>query len=178
MSSGIFLRMAGIRPDLAEALRQPFMLSGTAILLITCGLSTSLLLRLTRPEASMRCCVMAFLVLVVTTISVWAAAMLITDAVTDHAEVDMGQVVEAILSVLMLSIVPAFTSVNLSKRGATSCPGVSAALAGLTSSTGAAAGYSLHSSISDPAIFFLCTGLAILTVTAATVRFGVKSLRW
>ena len=96
LSSGIFLHMAGVRPNLADALRQPFRLLGTALLLIACGLSTSLLLRLTRPEAPMRFFVMAFPALVVTTNSVEAAATLISDPVAGHAEVDLRQAVEAI----------------------------------------------------------------------------------
>lgn len=176
--TGLFLGTLGLRHDLAWAWTNPVVPFKTVLPLVTFALSGALLLRLTRPEARVGWTPAGYLLPGVVALLLWVGAFASRASAERFAEVGVKSLAECLGCILLLSIVPTVVALWAIRRGASSNPGLSAALAGLTSATGATTGYSLFCTRDNPLFFVTWYGAAILIVTLAASWFGRKSLSW
>ncbi len=174
----LFLGVKGVRPDLALAWANPVVPFKTFLPLVVCLLSASLALRLSRPEATLGRLPLAFILPGGIALALWIGTFLLRAPEARFAEVGPEELAECLGIIPLLSIVPTIASLRLLRRGASTSPGVSAMLAGLTSASGAAAGYSLFCTRDNPLFFVTWYGVAILIVTLIATRFGKKALSW
>ena len=145
---------------------------------MTCALSVTLLLRLTRPEARLGLIPLAYALPVGLAAALWIGAFVLRVPDQRFAEVGMASLAECLGGVLTLSAVPAIAALRILRKGATSHPRLSAALAGLTAASGAAAGYSLFCTRDNPLFFVTWYGLGIVIVTLLAARYGKPLLEW
>ncbi|MBI1171011.1 DUF1109 family protein [bacterium] len=174
----VYLCVLGMRPDLSPAWSNPVVPFKTVLPLLICGLSLTLLLRLARPEARPGLLPIGYIVPVASAVALWVGAYILRAPADRFAEVGMGSVAECMGGVLSLSAVPSLVALRALRRGASTQPGLSATLAGLTASSGAAAGYSLFCTRDNPLFFVTWYGIAILVVTLLTARYGKRMLSW
>ncbi len=174
----LFLLVLGPRPDLIAAWSNPAVIVKTILPLGTVGLSLPLLLRLARPEARAGATGWLLVAPAIAALVLWAGAFALRAPAGRFAEVSPASLAECLGSILLLSVVPAVVILRILRRGATSQPRLSAALAGLTASAGATAGYSLFCTQDNPLFFITWYGVAILAVTVACAAFGERILRW
>ena len=151
----LFLGTLGLRHDLALAWTNPVVPFKTLLPLVTCALSATLLLHLIRPEARPGLAPVGYLLPGAIALSLWIAAFAIRAPTERFAEVGVKSLAECLASILLLSIVPTFVALRAVRRGASTNPGLSAALAGLTSATCAATGYSLFCTRDNPLFFVI-----------------------
>ncbi|MGV8985633.1 MAG: NrsF family protein [Cypionkella sp.] len=174
----VFLGVLGLRPDLISAWGNPMVPFKTILPLLICGLSITLLLRLSRPEARLGLLPLGYIVPVLAAAVLWVGAYILRTPVERFSEVGMGSVAECMGGVLSLATLPTIVALRSLRKGASSNPTLSAALAGLTAASGAAAGYSLFCTRDNPLFFVTWYGLGILIVTLVAARYGSRMLRW
>lgn len=174
----LFLGVLGLRHNLALAWTNPVVPFKTFVPLVTCALSAVLLLRLTRPEAKAGLTPAGYLLPGGLALALWIGAFVLRAPAERFAEVGFRSLAECLGCILLLSIVPTLVALRAVRQGASANPRLSAALAGLTSATGAAAGYSLFCTRDNPLFFVTWYGAAILIVTLTAAWFGQRSLRW
>ena len=134
----LFLGVLGLRHDLALAWANPVVPFKTFLPLVTCALSAILLLRLTRPEARAGRAPLGYLLPLGVALALWIGAFLLRAPAERFAEVGVESLAECVGFILLLSIVPTVVTLRTMAKGASIHPRISAALAGLTSATGAA----------------------------------------
>lgn len=174
----VFLLVLGTRHDLMLAWSNPVVPFKTLLPLITCALSLMLLLRLIRPEARAGAAAWFYAVPVVVALALWVGALVLRAPQARFAEVGAFSLAECLGSILLLSIVPVVVMLRLVRQGASTAPGLSAALVGLTAATGATTGYSLFCTRDNPLFFVTWYGIAILIVTLVSALLGRRMLRW
>jgi hypothetical protein len=174
----VFLGVLGLRPDLARAWSNPVVPFKTILPLLTCGLSMSLLLRLSRPEARLGLLPWFYAVPAAAAVALWLGAFILRAPSDRFAEVGTASLAECFGGVLCLSIVPTLVALRALRQGASTQPALSAALTGLTAASGATAGYSLFCTRDNPLFFVTWYGLAILIVTGLAAWFGKRMLVW
>ena len=174
----LFLAVAGPRPDLMPAWRNPVVPFKTLLPLLTSGLSLTLLLRLTRPQARAGFTTFGYAVPVLAALALWVGAFVLRAPPDRFAEIGVKSLAECLGIIPALAVVPTLVALRLIRAGASVAPGLSAALAGLTAGTGAAAGYSLFCTRDNPLFFVTWYGTAILTVTLVAFLFGRRQLVW
>lgn len=174
----LFLGTLGFRPGLAVAWTNPVVPFKTLLPLMTCVFSAALLLRLGRPDARSGVMPLGYLLPVGVALALWVGAFALRAPAERFAEMGVTSLAECLGLILLLSIVPVIVALRVMRQGATTNPGLSAALAGLTSATGAATGYSLFCTRDNPLFFVTWYGAAILIVTLIAAWFGRNALRW
>ena len=174
----VFLGVLGLRPDLARAWSNPVVPFKTILPLLICGLSMSLLLRLSRPEARLGLIPFAYIVPVVAALALLIGAFVLRAPTDRFAEVGMASLGECLGGVLSLSLVPTLVALRVLRQGASTHPGLSAFLTGLTAASGATAGYSLFCTRDNPLFFVTWYGVAMLIVTLLSALVGRRMLRW
>ncbi len=174
----VFLSVLGMRPDLVLAWSNPVVPFKMFLPLLICGMSIVLLLRLTRPEAITGLIPMGYIVPVGVAVALWIGSFVLRAPAERFAEVGMGSLAECLGGVLSLAALPTIVALRTIRKGASTHPRLSAALAGLTAASGAAAGYSLFCTRDNPLFFVTWYGLAILIVTALAARYGERMLAW
>ncbi|MEZ5685252.1 MAG: NrsF family protein [Paracoccaceae bacterium] len=174
----LFLLLAGTRPGLIAALENPVVALKTLLPALTFVLSFMALMRLTRPEAEARAPLRLLALPALTALGLLGLAVATLPPAGWIAEYTPFFIVECAGSILVLSIAPALVATRIFARGASPAPGLSAALAGLASASGAATGYSLFCAQDNPAFFVFWYGLAIATVTCAAALFTHRRFAW
>jgi hypothetical protein len=177
-SVGLMLVTLGLRVDLAMAVADPvsamrFVLTGA---LLAAGLAAAL--RASRPEAGRRVPLWPFGAVAAVAAALWLGTL----AATPSGSVGMAIVgktaVYCLVSIPLLSVPPVALLLWALRRGATTTPGLTGALAGLAGAGGAAAVYALHCTEDSPLFYVTWYGLAILAVTLAAALIGRRLLRW
>lgn len=174
----MFLLLFGTRPGLAVAWANPVVPFKTLLPLVTCGLSLVLLLRLARPEARPGLMPLGYLLPGALALALWIGAFTGLEPARRFADVRPASLAECLGVILLLSAVPAVLALRILRRGASTRPALSAAMAGLTAASGAAAGYSLFCTRDNPLFFVTWYGAAVLIVTLVTARAGARQLHW
>ncbi|QYZ68869.1 NrsF family protein [Neotabrizicola shimadae] len=178
LCAGLFLALAGPRPDLAAALAVPVVLAKTLLAALTCTLSLWLVLRLARPGHGLG---RAGLVLVLPALlagALWLQGYAARPPEVRFADVTPLAVAECLGFIVLLSAIPAAVALRLLRDGASTSPALSGALAGLAASAGAATGYSLFCTQDNPVFYITWYGLALFIVTAACAMLGRRRLDW
>ncbi|MFC3181527.1 NrsF family protein [Cypionkella sinensis] len=173
-----FLSVLGTRPGLLQAWSNPVVPFKTLLPLITCALSMTLVLRLTRPEARAGVVVWAYALPLVSAVVLWGGAFAMRPPPARFAEVGVFSLAECLGSILVLAIVPVAAMLRMARRGATTSPALTAALIGLTAATGVTTGYSLFCTRDNPLFFVTWYGVAIVIVTAVSALVGRRLLHW
>lgn len=173
----VFLVVAGPRPELALAWRNPVVPFKTILPLVLCVLSLVLALRLARPAAQAPVGGWLLVPLALSS-SLWGGAYALRSASERFAEVSPATVGECLGAIIVLSIVPVVAIMRLLRQGASTKPWLSGALAGLTAATGATTGYSLFCTQDNPLFFVTWYGFAIGIVTITGAAIGTRLLRW
>ena len=174
----VFYSVLGMRPDLSLAWRNPVVPFKTILPLLTCGLSLTLLLRLSRPEARPGLIPLGYILPIAAALALWVGAFMLRAPADRFAEVGMASLGECLGGVLALSVVPTLVTLRVLRQGASTYPGLSAFLSGLTAASGAAAGYSLFCTRDNPLFFVTWYGFSILIVTGLAAWFGKRMLSW
>ena len=174
----LFLGIKGVRHDLAIAWTNPVVPFKTFLPLAMCLLSVTLSLRLSRPEATASRLPLWYIAPGGVALVLWIGTFILRAPEARFAEVGPEELAECLGIIPMLAIVPTLASLRLLREGASTSPGLSAMLAGLTSASGAATGYSLFCTRDNPLFFVTWYGVAILIVTLAALRFGRRTLTW
>ena len=174
----LFLGVLGTRPGLVLAWTNPVVPFKTFLPLFTCALSATLLLRLARPDARAGIAPLGYVVPLGVALALWVGAFFLRAPAERFAEVGMKSLAECLGGILVLSIIPTVVTLRTLAQGASTHPSLSAALAGLTSATGAATGYSLFCTRDNPLFFVTWYGAAILIVTLIAAWGGRRSLSW
>lgn len=175
-TAGLFLALAGPRPDLAVALPQPLVLAKTLLAALTCALAMVTVLRLARPQA--RGGAALLLLPAVVAAGLWSYGFATRLPEARFADVTLPAVGECLGFILLLSAIPAVVALRLLREGASTHPQLSAALAGLAAAAGAATGYSFFCTQDNPVFYVTWYGAAMLIVAAVSARFGARLLRW
>lgn len=176
LPAGLFLALAGPRPDLGAALMQPVVLSKTLLSALTCTVALWLVLRLARPGA--RPHVALLLLPALAAAGLWLQGFLSRPPEARFADVTGFALAECMGLIMLLSLIPAAASLRLLRQGASTSPALSGALAGLAASAGAATGYSLFCTQDNPVFFVTWYGAAMALVTAACALIGARRLSW
>lgn len=172
----LFWLAFGVRADLAAMLAAPVTLAKIALPLAVAVLGLWLALRSARPEARLRLSLMLLPAGAAVALFLARLAVVAPDAVIPEL---MGQTARACLvSITGLALAPIAAGLILLRRGATTRPGRSGALIGLTAAAGVAAGYALHCTEDSPLFYTLWYGLAILLGGAIGGLAGRWLLRW
>lgn len=172
----VFLAVFGLRPAVLEAMANPLVLVKTALPALIFVLALRAALTLARPEnnASLKQLILPLGA---------AAVLLLIGAVTQpfaiwFADVSAFSVIECFGSITLLSIVPLGVFISALRKGASTEPRLSGAMAGLVASAGAATGYSLFCTQDNPIFYVIWYGLAIALATLIGAALGGKFLRW
>lgn len=174
----VFVGILGTRPDLVTAWGNPVVPFKTLLPLVTGALSITLLMRLTRPEKRLGWLPLGYLLPLGIAAVLWIGAFLLRAPEMRFAEVGLRSVGECLGGVLSLSAIPTAIALRVMRSGASTHPGLSAALAGLTAASGAAAGYSLFCTRDNPLFYITWYGLGIVIVTLLATRYGKQMLVW
>lgn len=177
LCAGLFLAIAGPRPDLAAALAVPVVLAKTLIAALTCALALVLAVQLARPGRSPG---RAALLVVPALLAggLWLYGFAVRSPEARFADVSVFAVAECVGFIVLLSMIPAAVALRLLRDGASTSPALSGALAGLAASAGAATGYSLFCTQDNPVFYITWYGLALFIVTAACTVLGRRRLDW
>lgn len=176
--AGLFLSVAGTRAGLMTALENPVVALKTILPAAAFALSLTALVRLTRPEAEVRAPLRLLALPALVALGLLLLAVVTLPPSRWLAEYSPFYIVECAGSILALSIAPTLVAARIFSRGASPAPGLSAALAGLASASGAATGYSLFCTQDNPFFFVFWYGLAIATVTCAAALFARRRFAW
>ena len=174
----LFLTVAGTRPELDLAWSNPIVPFKTFLPLTLCALALTLALRLTRPEAQPGTLPLWFLVPAGIAVALWVGAFITRAPDQRFAEVGLVSLAECLVIIPLLSIIPAATALRLLRRGASTSPTLTGALAGLAVGSGAASGYSLFCTRDNPLFFVTWYAVAIAIVTVISALAGRRLLRW
>ena len=174
----VFLGILGTRYDLALAWTNPVVPFKTGLPLITCAVSAVLLMRLTRPEARVGLIPLGYVLPFGAALALWIGAFFLRAPSERFAEVGLASLAECLGFIILLSIIPTVVALRTIADGASTHPGASAALVGLTCASGAATGYSLFCTRDNPLFFVTWYGVAILIVTLTAAWAGRRRLSW
>lgn len=174
----VFLGLCGLRADLALAWTNPVVPFKTFLPLGICLVSGTLLLRLARPEAAVDRIPLLYAVPGGIALALWIGSFALRSSETRFAEVGPAALAECLGIIPLLSIIPTLAALRILRQGASTSPGLSALLAGLTAASGAATGYSLFCTRDNPLFFITWYGVAILIVTLIASLFGRRVLSW
>ncbi|MBC9246907.1 DUF1109 family protein [Paracoccus sp. 11-3] len=111
--------------------------------------------------------------------AIWLAATMAKMPATDWWPTARGQSWRfCLIAIPLIALIPLAGLIAALRKGASTAPMRSGALAGLTAGAAAAAIYALHCTEDSP-LFFLCWyGLGILVVTVIGALAGRRWLRW
>ncbi|MEO1911450.1 MAG: DUF1109 domain-containing protein [Paracoccus sp. (in: a-proteobacteria)] len=179
LSGAVVIGILGIRVDLMQAMVDPVTVMKWLIPLALMAVAGFGAIRLTHPERSMP--ITARVVIggiVLAMIGWWAIrafavppAQVMPRAVGDTA-------LACLVSITVISTPALAGALSLLRRGASTSPVASGALAGLAVSGAATAIYALHCDEDAPLFFILWYGLGMGLVTAAGAVAGRRLLRW
>jgi hypothetical protein len=167
-----------VRPDLSAAWSNPAVPFKTVLPLITCALSLGLLLRFARPEGRAGALAAGYAVPVLAALALWLGAFTLRAPAARFAEVGAASLTECLGFIVALAALPTVVALRVLRRGASTAPALSGALAGLTAAAGAATGYSLFCTQDNPLFFVTWYGAAILIVTGLAAWAGRRVLAW
>lgn len=177
LCAGLFLAIAGPRPDLAAVLAIPVVLAKTLLAALTCALALALALHLARPGRDpRRAAVLALPALLAA--ALWLTGFAARPPEARFADVTPLAVAECVGFIVLLSAIPAAVALRLLRDGASTAPTLSGALAGLAASAGAATGYSLFCTQDNPVFYITWYGLALLIVSLTCAALGRRRLDW
>lgn len=175
--AGLFLLVAGPRPDLAAKVVLPLVAAKTLLAALTCALALILALHLARPDRDpRRATLLALPALLAAALWLYGFGTRLPEA--RFADVTPFAVAECVGFIVLLSVIPAAVALRLLRDGASTSPALSGAMAGLAASAGAATGYSLFCTQDNPVFYITWYGLALLIVTAACAALGRRRLDW
>lgn len=177
-AAALFLLIAGVRPDLAEALGRPFVPLKTLLPLAVALLAIGPVLHLMRPEARAGWRLAPLLLSLAGAALLWALSFRGQPAEARFAEVGWLSVAECLGFILLISVAPAIFALRLLRQGASTAPRLSGALAGLATAAMAAAGYSFFCKQDNPLFFLTWYAVAIALVTLGASVAGARMLRW
>lgn len=176
VAAGLFLALAGARPGLAAALAQPVVLAKTLLPAGLALLALPLALRTARPGAAAPLALLALPLLAALGLGIGGLATLPAGA--RLAGYTPAFVAECLGLILLIAALPLALALHLLRRGASTRPGLTGALAGLAVAGGAAAGYSFFCIQDNPLFYLVWYGTAIGLAALAGGLAGRRLLRW
>ena len=168
----------GLRPDLGPMLQTPVAALKFLLPAAVSVCAGAAVLRLMRPEGRLGLLapMLAMLALAAVLPGLWRLTHLPSDQILPAI---MGQTAPLCLIFLMgIAAAPVITLLHGLTRGASTRPGLSGGLAGLTAGAASATGYALHCPEDDPAFFAVWYVGAMLLATVIAAGTGRRILRW
>lgn len=177
LACALFLSIAGLRADLSTALAQAGVLPKTILPAALMLVALPLALATLRPGMHGPRLAWLFVPLAAAVI-LWGAAFLTMQPDQRFAEVTAIGMVECMGFILLLSAPPLAAALALFQQGAPLRPSLTGFLAGLSSASGAATGYSLFCTQDNPLFYLTWYGLATMLVGGIGAMTGKYWLRW
>lgn len=175
--AGLVLSL-GLRPDLAVALADPWVVAKGLLPLALGGVGLVLALRLARPVAAPGALPLLVAALGVLAALSLAAALVVTPAAQWARHALSPSAVVCVLTIPAMSALPLAAMLAALRRGAPVRPSRTGAVAGLAAGGLATALYSLQCTEDNPIFFVLWYGVAMALVMAAGGLAGRRLLRW
>lgn len=174
----LFLAVAGVRPDLAQAMARSAVPLKTLLPLGVALLALGPALHLMRPEARAELRLWPLVVPLALAVTLWLASFAGQPAAARFADVSVLSVAECVGFILLIAALPAVLALRLLRQGASTRPRLSGALAGMATGAAAAAGYSFFCVQDNPLFFLTWYGVAIALVTGGAAVAATRILRW
>ncbi|MES2843603.1 MAG: DUF1109 domain-containing protein [Pseudomonadota bacterium] len=172
----IFLSVIGMRDDLPGAYAQPLIAAKSVLPVGLALLGLGFAIALARPDGQVRLWPLS--VIGVAALGLFALGMLATPTERWASGIVGQTILPCLLSIPALAVVPLGVALVALRRGASTAPRLSGALAGLGAGAAATAVYALHCTEDSPLFYVTWYGLAILLVTALGAALGQRLLRW
>lgn len=177
LCAGLFLVVFGAREDLVGHLVQPLIAAKTLLPALVCLIALPVLLALLRPEGRIRY-PLRFAVPLILAAALWGTGFAVQPAGTRFADASPFAVAECVGLILLIAAPALWVAIGLLRRGATTRPAVTGALAGLVVGAGAAAGYSFFCLQDNPLFYVTWYGVAVGLTVVAGAGLGALRLRW
>jgi hypothetical protein len=172
------LSLVGMRPDLGAALQQAAVLLKLVFPWVLAAGAFGAALRLARPGAVVGGWAL-LVVIVVLIVAAGIVAQMMVMPKDAWFQAFMGSTRRFCLAYISMMAAPLLAVVLLGlRRGASTRPGVSGAVAGLLAGSVAAGIYAMHCTEDSPLFYGAWYGLAILIATGAGALAGRRVLRW
>ncbi len=178
LAAGLFLLIAGPRADLAAKLVEPLILVKTLLPAMLAFIALPLALRMMRPDTRLGGRALWFALPAALAALLWIATFVTTAPQARFADVSAFSLAECLGLILAISALPAAFALRLMRRGASTRPRLTGALAGLAIAACAATGYSFFCTQDNPLFYLTWYGTAIAVVSAAGAALGGRWLRW
>lgn len=178
VAAGLFLALAGLRPDAPSAYLRPLVATKTALAALLFLTLVAQLPRLARPEGWDELRPWAFALSPAIGAALWGATFVLRAPADRFAEVTPAAVAECMGFITLISILPAVAILRLLAGAAVAHPGRTGALAGLTAAAGSATGYSLFCTQDNPLFYVFWYGLAMVVVAGVSALIGRRVLAW
>jgi hypothetical protein len=176
---GLFLAAAGTRPDLGEALMQlRVIVKQTFPVLLALG-ALGAALRLARPGAPVGRWALALAAVPLLLLGAVAVELMVLPAAGwEAAMIGHYSIGECFGFITVLSLPVLAASLWVLRRGASTRPGLTGAVAGLMSGAAVAALYAFYCTEDSPLFYAVWYVLAILVVAGLGALLGRRVLRW
>lgn len=173
----VFYVFWGIRPDVATAMRDPFLLAKTALPLLIGCLAVPVGMAMARPGGTSRMTAALWLVPAILCVLI-VAALVVTPTGQWQAAFYGSSIVTCLTSIPLLSAPILAGLLVMLRRGAPEHPAACGAAAGLVAAGLGAAIYSLYCTEDSPLFYGVWYTLAMLGVVAVATVIGSRLLRW
>ncbi len=176
VAAGVFLALAGARPHLAGAMSHPLVVAKTLLPALLALIALPLAVQSIRPGAvpARR----ALLLPLALALALGGVSLATQPPAARLAEYTPAFIAECVGLILMIAALPLFLALRLLRRGASTRPASTGALAGLAVGALAATGYSFFCLQDNPVFYLVWYGAAIGCTGLAGALAGRRVLAW